>query len=92
MHKIIVPVAILSSTLIPQLTQAQAPYELETLLVSSGSDPITSGVAGVARFTNRDGRFAEISAQSENGWVSYGQYFAKGDLTLVTAGAVFHIQ
>ena len=92
MHKIVVPLAILSSALIPQLTQAQAPYELETLLVSSGSDPITSGVAGVARFRNRAGRFAEISAQSENGWVSYGQYFAKGDLTLVTAGAVFHIQ
>ncbi len=83
---------VLSSTLIPQLSQAQASYELETLLVSSGSDPITSGVAGIARFRNGDGRFGEISVQSETAWLAYGQFFAEGDLTLVTAGTISHVQ
>lgn len=92
LHKIVVLLAVLSSALIPQLAQPQTPYALETLLVSSGSDPITSGVASIARFRNSDGRFVEVSAQSEGAWVSYGQYFPKGDLTLVAEGAVFHFQ
>lgn len=92
MKKIVLSLALLSSVLVPRLAQPQAPYELETLLVSSGSDPITSGVAGIARFRNRDGRFVELSAQSSNAWASYGQYFPKGDLTLVAEGAVFHFQ
>jgi len=77
---------------VPESAQAQDGYELETLIVSSGSDPITSGVSGIARFRKSNGRFAEVAAQSEQAWLAYGQYFEKDNLTFLAGGAVGHVQ
>jgi len=71
---------------------AQDGYRLESLLVSSGSDPITSGIASIARFRNAGDRFVEVAAQSEQAWLSYGRYFESGRVTFVAAGAVGHFQ
>ena len=92
MKRIVPSLVVLIAILVAETTEAQDGYQLETLLVSSGSDPITSGVAGIAHFRRSDGRFAEIAVQSEQAWVSYGQYFERGDLTLVAGGAVGHFQ
>ena len=92
MKRIVPSLVVLITILVAETTEAQDGYQLETLLVSSGSDPITSGVAGIAHFRRSDGRFAEIAVQSEQAWVSYGQYFERGDLTLVAGGAVGHFQ
>ncbi len=92
MRKIVLALVTLTATLVPGFIRAQDGYQLESLLVSSGSDPITSGVAGIARFRQSSGRFAEIAVQSEQAWFAYGQYFEKGDLTFVAAGAVGHFQ
>ncbi len=92
MKNIVLSLVISIAPLMAESAEAQDGYQLETLLVSSGSDPITSGVAGIARFSKSSGRFAEIAAQSEQAWFAYGQYFEKGDVTLVAAGAVGHFQ
>lgn len=67
-------------------------YQLETLTVSSGSSPVTSGISGIARFRNSNGRFVEIAAQSEQAWFVYGQYFERGNFTLTVAATVGHLQ
>ena len=92
MKKIILPLVLLVAAFVPESAQAQDGYQLETLVVSSGSDPITSGVSGIARFRSSNGRFAEIAAQSEQAWLAYGQYFEKGNLTFLAGGAVGHVQ
>ena len=76
----------------PSPIHAQDGYRLESLVASSGSDPITSGVSGIARFRREDGRFVEVAAQSEQAWLAYGQYFERGDLTFVVGGAAGHVQ
>ena len=92
MRNTVLSLVILTATLVPGSIRAQDGFQLESLLVSSGSTPITSGVAGIARFRNSNGRFAEVAAQSEQAWISYGQYFEKGNLTFLAAGAVAHFQ
>lgn len=73
-------------------SSAKAQYKLEYLVASSGSDPISSGVAGTARFAEPGGKFAEVSLQSEQGWLVFGKYL-RGERTTLALGATLgHLQ
>ncbi len=92
MRHLVLALAVTGVGLAPGFARAQEGYSLESLLVSSGSDPITSGIAAIARFRDGSDRFAEVAAQSEQAWFAYGKYLGGGARSFVAAGAVGHFQ
>lgn len=69
---------------------AAAQYRLQYITISSGQDPISSGITGIARFTNGQS-IAEFAVQHEQAWLIYGRQFS-GNFNAVVAGSVGHFQ
>lgn len=67
-------------------------YEFYSLTVSSGDDPISSGITGIVQFVNERNRLIEVAVQQEQAWVIYGQKFDKGWVSGSLNGAVGHFQ
>ena len=67
---------------IPQPAFAQdtgfKPYSLS---ISSGDDPISSGITGIVQFTNERNRLVEVAVQQEQAWFIYGQKFKKSSVS-----------
>ncbi len=72
--------------------QSVGDFSPEWYKFESGQGPITGGVALTTRWARTDGRFVELSAQSEAGWIVYGQYLEKGDFTLSLGATIGHQQ
>lgn len=69
-------------------------YKLDFLTVSSGEDPISSGITGILQFTNEHNRrLLEVGLQQEQAWLIYGRQFSIGKkIDGVAAGSVGHLQ
>lgn len=76
----------------PAQAQSWTDYRLESLLVSSGNDPISSGISGIARFTNSRLHFVEVATQSEQAWFLLGKYFGNNTFTFALGASVGHLQ
>ena len=60
--------------------------------MSSGEDPISSGITSIGQFENEKGRLAEIAVQAEQGWFKWGSRFKLGPVKGLLAGALGHFQ
>lgn len=67
-------------------------YKFYSLTVSSGDDPIASGITGIVQFTNERNRLIEIAVQQEQAWVIYGQKFGKKSVSGLLGASVGHFQ
>lgn len=67
-------------------------YKFYSLTVSSGDDPISSGITGIVQFTNKQNRLIEVAVQQEQAWVTYGQKFSKKSVNGLVGASVGHFQ
>lgn len=73
-------------------TSAQDGYKLSSITVSSGEDPISSGLTGVVRLTSERNRLLEFTIQQELAWVVWGPTFNLGKAKAFVAGSIGHHQ
>ena len=71
---------------------AQQGFQVTSVTVSSGEDPISSGLTGIVQLTNEKGRLLEVAVQQEQAWVLYGPKFKLGSVEGIVAGSVGHFQ
>lgn len=67
-------------------------FRIISVTVSSGEDPISSGLTGIVRWTNKKNRLLEVAVQQEQAWVLYGPKFKLGSAEAIVAGSVGHFQ
>lgn len=67
-------------------------FKFHSLTVSSGEDPISSGITGIVRFTDEDDRLVELAVQHEQAWLIYGQKLGQGRVRGLIGGTVGHFQ
>ena len=68
-------------------------FRVSSVTVSSGDDPISSGLTGIIDLTNKkENRLLQIAVQQEQAWVLYGPKFKIGKVEGVVAGSVGHFQ
>ena len=79
-------------TLLLAMPIAEAEFKIKSITVSSGENPISSGLTGIVQLTNENRRLLEVSVQQEQAWVLYGSKFKLGSVEGVAAGSVGHFQ
>ncbi len=72
--------------------QNEEGYKFNSLIVSSGEDPISSGITGIIRFENEQNRLIEVAFQHEQAWVIYGQHFNKKMIKGLFGASAGHFQ
>lgn len=78
---------------IPMSAVAQDNFRVSSVTVSSGDDPVSSGITGILDLTNmKESRLLEVAVQQEQAWVLYGPKFKMGKVEAVVAGSVGHHQ
>jgi hypothetical protein len=76
----------------PLSALAQDGFQVSSVTVSSGEDPISSGLTGLVRLTNDKEWLLEVAVQQEQAWILYGPGFKLGKVEGVVAGSVGHFQ
>lgn len=80
-------------TAIPRSASAQSEgYKFYSLTVSSGDDPISSGITGIVQFANERDRLVEVAVQHEQAWIIYGQKFKTKSLSGFIGASIGHFQ
>lgn len=67
-------------------------YVFESITVSSGDDPISSGLSGIVDFDKNGNRLVEVAVQQEQAWIIVGKKYKLGGTSGVLAGSVGHFQ
>ena len=75
----------------PALAQNEG-FKPYSLTVSSGDDPISSGITGIVQFTNEKDRLVEVAVQQEQAWFIYGQKFKKSSFSGTLGASIGHFQ
>ena len=88
---LIVVVFSVLTLVIPVSVFAQKDLEITHVIIGSGEEALSSGLAGFIYLANNDS-LLEIVAQEEQSWVSYGPKFKIGRVEGVIAGSAGHFQ
>ncbi|MEK7125211.1 MAG: hypothetical protein AAB864_02370 [Patescibacteria group bacterium] len=67
-------------------------FEFRSLTVSSGDDPISSGITGIVQFSTKRNFMAEVAVQHEQAWFLSGREFKLGVVDATLAGSIGHFQ
>ena len=77
---------------VPMSVFAKQDFQITSVTVSSGEDPISSGLTGIIQLTDENGSLLKIAVQQEQAWVLYGPKFRLGSVEGIVAGSVGHFQ
>ncbi len=77
---------------VPMSVFAKQDFQVTSVTVSSGEDPISSGLTGIIQLTDENGSLLKIAVQQEQAWVLYGPKFRLGSVEGIVAGSVGHFQ
>lgn len=91
MLKRVLVFAVLVSMPLPAFAQ-DGGFKFSSLTVSSGEDPISSGITGIVRFENERNRLLEVAIQQEQAWLVYGWKFNSGRVKGMLGATVGHFQ
>jgi len=67
-------------------------FDLGSLTVSSGKDPISSGITGIVEFESDQRHMIEVAVQHEQAWVIYGKKFGRDGATGMIGMSGGHFQ